>query len=379
MANYNVSLCKNAWGSAACFLFLAGSAAAPSIQQISGTLNHKATVTISGSGFGAKAKPAPAVWDDASGANILDKWNGAWPSCAGNGQYNTAYRTPAQVGRNIPLPHSHITRYISGAHTPGTGADCGYDVMFWKNRTVSYPSYSYISWYQRSDDRWRFGLSGTPDDNYKTFDFSQGNEPYNSANWYIEYNSRPTSPTSIPHWHINDNGSSINGYTWFPAAINPMSGVWTKIEQEIKYTNQNDGYIKLWENGALKINYSGRTDAMPETARSEGVGGYARSMSQNNWRYFADVYLDYSRARVVLTNNADYSRATIIEPQVPSSWSSGSINVTVNLGKFSSGQTAYLFIFDPSGQRNVTGFPVTAGGTVGGGQLSPPANLRIIN
>src|SRR5690606_26685202 len=160
--------------------------------------------------------------------------------------------------------------------------------------------------------------------------------------------------------------ASLDGPTsdwWFGSAVNPMSGVWSKIEVEIKYTNQKDGYIKLWENGKLRVDYRGTTDRYPGTQRSEAIGGYARVTNSNNWRYFADIYLDHSRARVVLANNASLSSATIIEPQIPSAWSDGSISAQVNLGKFTAGQTAYLFVVDPSGVVSASGYPVKIGGT----------------
>lgn len=62
--------------------------AQPSISTTSGTWNHGATVTVSGSGFGSKSNAPPVVWDDASGGNILDKRDGAWPN--NNSTYNTA-------------------------------------------------------------------------------------------------------------------------------------------------------------------------------------------------------------------------------------------------------------------------------------------------
>jgi hypothetical protein len=86
------------------------------------------------------------------------------------------------------------------------------------------------------------------------------------------------------------------------------------------------------------------------------------------------VYLDDTLARVVLANHADLSKATIIETQIPSNWSDASINVSVNAGKFASGQGAYLFVVDPSGGRNAAGFPITVGGTAV--VLPPPQNLR---
>src|SRR5919106_383370 len=70
----------------------AAAEAQPVITSTSGSWSHKATATASGSGFGSKSTAAPIVWDDASGMNILDKWDGAWPS--NNPVYNTTYRLP---------------------------------------------------------------------------------------------------------------------------------------------------------------------------------------------------------------------------------------------------------------------------------------------
>jgi len=334
--------------------------AAPVVSGTAGTFSHKASITITGSGFGTKSQAAPVVWDDASGASISSKWDLTWPNT--NSSYNMAYRSPQ---RGIELPHGNITRYLAGAHG-GSGANGGANVMVWKNRTISsYPAYTYASWYQRADDGWTFG----GDDNYKCFDFSKGTGGYDlPENWYIEYNPRPTSTSSMAGWHILDDAFGLSNASldgpesswWQGSAVNPMSGVWSKIEVEIKYTNQSDGYIKLWENGVQRVSYSGHTDRYSTNQRSEGIGGYARQQNQpNNWRYFADIYLDYSLARVVLADDPNLSQATIIEPQIPSVWAPGAITVTVNLGKFASGQKAYLFVFDPTGVHNAIGYPIS--------------------
>jgi hypothetical protein len=335
----------------------------PSGFAVTGSFGHMNTVTVTGSGFGVKAQAAPVVWDDGSGTNILQKWDGAWPDQ--NATYNTTYRSPQ---RGIGLPHANITKYIAGAHYGFDGPDAGYNVIFWKNRTIaSYPAYSYMSWYQRIDDAWVFQDDLTPDtdNNIKMSAFSVCCSPYELPNnWYIEFNPRPSSASSSCTWHINDDGNSIdfpdqNGHNWFwNQAVNPMAGAWVKIEQEIKYSRQSDGYIKLWENGVLKVNYAGATDKYSGSARSEGIGGYARSRSINNWRYFADVYLDYTPARVVLANNGSLGQATIVETQIPTSWSDTSITFTVNLGKLTAGQTGYLFVVNAAGQPTDTGFPV---------------------
>ena len=343
--------------------------AQPWIKNTTGAWVHKGTVTISGSAFGTKGTAPPVVWDDASAASILDNWDGAWPD--NNPKYDTTYRLPM---RGIPLPHGRITRYIAGAHAEGLGPQAGTIVAFFKNRQFAcfpsytrscYPAYTYVSWYQRADDKWAFG----EDNNYKTFlvsapDFGYAGPDY----WYLAYNTPwPDSRTSGASYIFGADSSGVTvrfpdarGHRqWWDEAVNPMSGVWTKVEMEIKYTNKNDGYVKLWENGVLRVDYAGHTDAMPGTSRSEGIGGYARMYNRSsNWRYFADVYLDYSRARVVLGNAPTFSASTVRELQIPFAWSDTSISIAVNLGAFADGQPAYLYVVDPDGKVNEAGFPI---------------------
>lgn len=377
MVSYNTFLRKSAWKSASCLLFfLAGPAsAAPVIQQASGTLKHKGAVTISGSGFGTKGTAAPVVWDDASTGTMLTdngKWDDAWPTQVDSSAYYIRYTTPIN---GISLPHNNITRYIAGGH-----GNVGWtlQVEMWKTRTISsFPAYFYATWYSRADDNWTF--AGDDSDNYKCFTHSSGGKPYDeNGYWYAGLNPLH-SKTEVTAWGaLSTTGSGTN----------PMAGKWVKTEVEMKISQQSDGFFRLRDNGVLRLSYSGITDG-PKAAgtssgswsgntRTEVIGGFGRPYGKpNNWRYFADVYYDYSLARVVLANNANLSNATIIEPQIPSSWSSGSINVSVNLGKFTAGQTAYLFVFDSSGAPNATGFPVTVGGTGGGETLNPPQNLSI--
>jgi hypothetical protein len=73
------------------------------------------------------------------------------------------------------------------------------------------------------------------------------------------------------------------------------------------------------------------------------------------------VYVDSTPARVVLANNSNLANATVIEPQIPSRWTSSSIDITVNAGTFGADQSAYLFVIDSTGSRSASGFPVVIG------------------
>jgi hypothetical protein len=351
----------------------------PSISSVSGQWVHQGSVTISGSAFGSKATAAPVVWDDSSSTSLTQKWDGGWPDHSANSTYNIAYRTPI---RGIPPPHQRVGRYLAGAHAEGTDYNAGYNVMVWKNRTATFPGYTYLSFFQRSDDAWVFH----GDSNYKTYDWSLGAEPYNLPNnWYAEYNPRPTSKTSDCSWHLNDDlspGSLVNPSAWWGGPCsNPMRGAWSKIEFMIKWSKGSDGFIRIYDQGQQILDYSGQTDGMTGNQRSEAIGGYARTEGgdANDWRYFTDIYLDYTLAHVVLGNASTFSSSTIREVQVPASWSSSAITIHPNLGVFSSGQTAYLYVTDANGTTNSAGYPVTVGG--GSTTVSapaPPTNLHIL-
>lgn len=344
----------------------ASAAAQPVITNASGSWGQKGTVTIQGSGFGTKPSAAPVVWDDASATNILTKWDGGWPTSEASA-YMVRYTAPI---RGIAPPHNRVGRYLAGAHG-GTSATTGWNVMVWKNRSITYPAYTYASWYQRSDPAWVFldGNTADTDNNFKIFAWSMGNEPYMQAGsyCYVEHNPRFQSLNGTGAW-------AGTCFGWGSTATNLFTQ-WTKIEMEMKWTNQSDGYIKVWDNGRLVVDARNiATDTFGGNARNDAIGGFARAAGQsNNWRYFADLYLDYSRARVILGNTPTLANSTIREVQIPSAWSSSSITISANLGKFADGQTAYLFVVDPNGVANATGFPVTLLRAPGS-----PMNVRIL-
>ena len=202
-------------------------------------------------------------------------------------------------------------------------------------------------------------------------------------NWYAAYGPpHPGSTTDGAQWVINDDGSSMqnpdtNAHSfWWNPAVNPMAGKWSKVEIAARLTNQTDGYVKVWENGQQVVNYAGATDKYPGTQRTIGIGGYARAQGfSGNWRYFDDAYVDTTLSRVVLADKPVLSQATIIENQIPSAWSDGSITATVNLGQFAQGQTAFLIVVDSSGTPSAIGLAVTAGGTIA--TPNPPTSISV--
>jgi hypothetical protein len=328
----------------------------PIVQAVSGPIVHGQSVTITGSRFGTKPQAAPLVWDDASGSSLTPTWDGAWPS-RGESAHVTQYR--AAPYRDVPAPHARTNRYIVGAHGDDAGYDAGYNVALWKRRTVTLPAVTYLSYRYRVDPKWDCGA----DNNHKLYDWSMGRSPYGDRHWYAEYNPSDFCGPS-PAWHLNDNGSGLGGESnwWGDTACNPRRQ-WCHHEFEILHATSG-GLVRISDNGKVVLEVSNiRTDGLAGTERVDGVGGYSRNSGRpTNVRYYADVYLDSSLARVVLANHAKYRSSTIRELQIPSAWSASSITVRANLGALASPGKAWLFVISHDGFTS-QGLPVALGGS----------------
>jgi hypothetical protein len=372
----------------------ATAAAAPSVQGVQGTLDHQATLTVTGSAFGTKTQAAPVVWDDASGTDLTQKWDYAYPS-TNDEAFRIKYRSPAEVTLQagpggMPLPHPHVQKYIAGAHYSSTpvNATSGYDVSAGKSHQEG-QLYTYISYYRAADPHWHLNTGCTTsnasdcDHNFKEYDYSAGDDQYGQPEIYICDASGQSPLAPAIEWGANYAEIKLTIFSvnttlmnWYPTVgtvfskvqvPGPASGGWHKVELLMKHGSA-DGFHRIYQDNKLVWDVSLNDDQDVPGSRNELViGGYAREYGttdeyQNNWRYYADVYYDHSLARVVLADTADYAQAQIVEAQIPSAWSDASITLSANLGKLNAGQLAYLFVFDADDNHNAVGFPVTIGG-----------------
>jgi hypothetical protein len=388
-------------------------------------------VTISGSSFGTKNPAAPLWWDDGEGASIntpgvmtsgelnwvVSGWlsgsNKRYRSAEPSGTSDTSTRMQYRQipRRNVEAPHSRSTKYLTGCHDDEgecMGGEVGQNVGLTVSAGNRYNKW-FASYYLRLDPLWPIGSSS----NYKFFNWEMGSPftMYSSPFCYDNVNGcggcdgfRKAPDCNEDYWGSPHVIQILNINTC-PITTSPTCGSpvitkdsrknnprrqWIKQEHILDYSG--DYYIIKVDNADLlnSRNYSGcslNKSSYPNAPGGVTIGGFWKQgvcgnnqddLNDNACRYFDDVYVDNTFARVVLADNSNYQLATIIEPQIPSTWASGQITVSINLGRFPSNSTAYLFVFDSNNDHNSTGYPVMIGGGGGGDPLpAPPTGLRI--
>ena len=80
---------------------------------------------------------------------------------------------------------------------------------------------------------------------------------------------------------------------------------------------------------------------------------------------YDDIYVATganSLSRLEITDSANYDQSRKVAIQPASSWSSSRITVDLNNGGFTDLSNVYVHVWDKDGNRNTTGYPLSAGG-----------------
>lgn len=377
--------------------------AAPSINSISNNWSHKSSVTITGNGFGTKTPAAPLKWDDgedkttnsysALSSEYSNSNPGGYDGCPDRWkiQYRNAPYT--SVSTPVPSPHRYSSKYIVGGHhEDNIGDHEARDVQITVATPSGFKDRWFATWYYTLDPAWPT-CGNSP--NHKIMCIQSGtqaysNSPYPNQFFYMDFSQHPCNKLATVGMKTMGNFSAAWCGEWYqnPSACNsntfqgagslwlgnsPSNANWVRLETQL---SNDQGFLsflidnsKVWH-GEGRPGWVTNDTAATAGIRSYSVGGYYRYglndsgagyQHNNAFRYFDDVYVDCTLSRVILANNQSYSNATILEPQIPSAWTSNSIACSVNLGKLPDTGTVYLFVFDADNNRNVVGFPVTIG------------------
>lgn len=328
-------------------ILLAGSAQAQSISGVSGTLNHGATLVVTGTSFGTNASPAPVVWDNVESGNFSTGWQGH-----GNLSIGTESRHPNSL-------------YCGTTNFQGTGGDGDLGYFTGPNSVLG------VSWFCqywfKLNSNWNWGTGGSNLNlaNVKIFRmWNPGEIPENFAMATMGYASGAVG--YITEQVLNP------GEGYFENTANWTLDGWHCFQFEFKESsvNANDGIIRVWRDGALVLDSTTikTREDYSELKRPFIIGFY------NSWRdsftdrddfYIDDAYIENSWARVEIGNSPVYSQCSHREIQIPSAWSNTEISISVNMGSFPGAGGTYLFVISPTGA-------VSPGFALGGGDLGPP-------
>ncbi len=363
----------------ALLLFVPDLHAAPVLTSVTGTFSNGNTVTAHGSQFGTKSPVAPWLWRDFE-----------------EGSQNQLIQagSPAINVSNLCANDTNPARLAHYGNDSGRFTGDQFVVSPF-GPTGGCPSYNYGSGPYNVD--WTAsGLSieaGFPDTGKSYFYGWVWSQAFNTAHmeqlkllmhenysWpqtRIEiqpFASSAAYPTIIPSCSSSAASYGGNAGNVYISVLfhNPN---WTSLEVIEDYSvDGGAGYFGLKTNSQLVAEFNGVTTNCAGEGRHRDVWKlthFGRELESNPTPYphgehrWGELYIDTSWARILLCNNQNYSQATHCEIQIPlSGWDGGStITFRVNSGSMmGAGTQAYLFVFDSSGQRNSSGFPVNFNG-----------------
>lgn len=322
------------------------------ITAVTGPIQHGATVVIAGSGFGVKSPVAPYFYDDfeggAVGATLWGKpgavGSALWKMYDGGAKQDSLYVADGYRGqgvKRVSIMNDFRDGYIDQLAS-----------------TQAYVSY-----------RFKYSHTGANDGVMKIFRMAslEGANPVYSgqSSLLLTYQPKADWLYSI----LSTNGLESGSTNKTVSASLAVENTWHRIEGYMKLSSPageaNGEYFLGTQNAhAAEKNkvtrVAGNTSLLdsfllPFTSAN---GGTAPEDSFSQWA--DDVYFDNTQARVELCDQALWS-STIkrCDIQIPhTQWVKEKIQIRLNQGAFSSGQTAYFYVIDANGQVNAEGFPV---------------------
>jgi hypothetical protein len=189
------------------------------------------------------------------------------------------------------------------------------------------------------------------------------NRPYNNTDTTAQYQ---TDAYAAGMFQGPNDANGHNTTNWNQALMpfNPANG-WIRREVEMCITNNtgSTGFMRVYDNGSLIMNYSGKTDNLTSpTTRNIAMGNYSRNRGVLNYRYYCDAYADVSGtgvtgncAAVYVGNSATWSTCTIREPQIIDSLVDNNASFHFHKGKLQSGFTGYVYVCPESGGQILAG------------------------
>jgi hypothetical protein len=316
---------------------------APAITGVDGDDMHGTSVTIHGSGFGAKATPAPFKYDDFEGGTLDARVTNGWYTTASTSGYWPIYsddyrRSVGAAEKSAYLQHDVVYNSTLGL----TGLNWGYGRE------------AYIStWYYCRTE-------GAASRNFKILAWRGGP----AGNWdppNVRVDMYPV--TNSGHAYIAACDTSLITQDWGIGG-NVLEGGWHRLEMFVHTGTagpaDNDGVCLGWRDlgqwwTLRNFEYDFSSQDYDNIYFASYFATDTGSPMPQLWWYWDEIYVDTTQARVEVGNAPTWAACTHREIQIPTAWSDGEITFTVNRGSLISPNT-YLFVVDAGGAVNSTGY-----------------------
>lgn len=360
---------------------------APSITGVNGTASHGQSITISGSGFGAKDSASPVAWDDLE--------DGVCDTTATVGSWTNVYETQISTSQQRHA-NSTYNGHLDFNGDQGAQPECGFA------GGANAPKWYVQYWFFLADN---FAFASSINDSLGNIKIFRMWDTGSNNNFAMAAHGRYDVAAVFEYINQTYNWQPvISGYDWVDEVLghgektysdNAYIG-WREYENDIstgswhlfqfEYASSDidteNGVLNMWFNGTQiigKETLTTRTSTYTDHMRPFIVGFYDSHPTTNNDGandfYIDDVYIDNTWARVEIGDAPSYNSCTHREIQIPTSWATGEITSTVNQGSFSDG-TAYLFVVDADGAVS-DGYEITLGSSAGGSGWSASGTMSI--
>jgi len=324
------------------------------VSGLNGEMSQDATVTIQGSGFGAKVPAAPLKYDSfqqgQAGQTIEQGspgWN-IWSNVQPSGNSQAYY--PKYSAVNSRFQGDMAARQWFGPTAEGYVSNCTIGLT---NLEIGKLYVSGWIYNERS-------LSGpeTGARNVKIWQNCVGTWGAPTT----RYDCYPMNHEGSGHIYTEACGSDVQSNVW--GAGMPATETWHRLEiyhdrgaagrEELMTVFQNNQLVRSFSNA-----YSGcEQDRLYLMSYHDQYNGNGAEME---W-YWGEIYVDITQARVEIGNAETLGDCTHKEIQIPETWNDQNITIRVNKGSFQPGDNLFLFVVDENGNANESGFPLVMGG-----------------
>ncbi|MFA6467014.1 MAG: MopE-related protein, partial [Patescibacteria group bacterium] len=369
------------------------SSGSPSISSVSGTVSNGQTLTISGTNFGTKlavggiAGP-PVLWDnfeDGTAGNLVQPTAAKWDRVRSDNTSGPRYyagaidssmgvRTGSGIVNGVTAGNTrtlmeddeyrnlYLDYYIRAFKGEGLKQRSNKQVMIWSaNAGISEDGPNTAFWQI---------TQGGEEPPFTFSEYSCSNEPFSityANGWGVD------EFTTARHVQIEYRRPSVMGVNnghlrmWYDGVLVSEDTSFGSYSCNPETNYLDNLFIGHYQDVDSAIEPQWKWISCPGDARCDQcpAGASGCSVDNDDWLparqdefFYDNIYIDKSIARVEIGNASTYAASSRREIQIPTTWNNSSIQITVNPGSFTSGQTVYLYVIDSNGNVNTSGYPI---------------------